>query len=158
MSAQTYKKLLLKKLVLGLSFGLMLSANASLFSTTSVQANQGDSDAQFTLGLMYAEGDGVKQNYAKSIEWYQKAANQGNSDAQFNLGLLYADGEGVKQDYVKSAEWYQKAANQGDSDAQYIIGTLYDTGTGVKQNYAKAVEWYQRLLTKVIVMLNLTLV
>jgi uncharacterized protein len=40
------------------------------------------SDAQFVLGLMYDNGQGVPQDYAAAGEWYRKSAEQGNAFAQ----------------------------------------------------------------------------
>ncbi len=42
-----------------------------------VRAAFGSATAQFNLGVMYSEGTGTPQNYAKAIEWYTKAAEQG---------------------------------------------------------------------------------
>ena len=65
---------------------------------------------------MYAEGQGVKQDYAKAVEWYQKAADQGQSDAQYNLGIMYYDGEGVRQNYTKAKEYFGLACDNKDQD------------------------------------------
>ena len=40
-------------------------------------ANQGYAAAQFNLGIMYDEGQGVPQDYAEALKWYRKAAEQG---------------------------------------------------------------------------------
>ena len=45
-------------------------------------AEQGDADAQFNLGKMYAEGQGVPQADTEALKWYRRAADQGNADAQ----------------------------------------------------------------------------
>ena len=37
---------------------------------------------------MYDNGRGVKQDYIKAVELYQKAAEQGHAEAQFNLDRL----------------------------------------------------------------------
>ena len=42
-------------------------------------AEQGDHRAQHGAGVMYENGRGVKQDYAKAIEWYKKSASKGNS-------------------------------------------------------------------------------
>jgi hypothetical protein len=73
---------------------------------------------------MYANGEGVAQDNAKAVEWYQKAADQGHARAQFNLGVKYANGEGVTQDNTKAVKWYQKAAAQGDENAKKRLKTL----------------------------------
>ena len=98
-------------------------------------AQQGDAYAQFNLGLMYYEGEGVPQDYAKAMSWYLKAAEQGNASAQYSLGLMYADGRGVPQDDSQAVVWYTKAAEQGYAMAQSNLGAMYAKGEGVPQNY-----------------------
>ena len=44
-------------------------------------ADQGYHAAQFNLGVLYANGDGVPQDLAQAAEWYRKAAEQGYSRA-----------------------------------------------------------------------------
>ena len=78
----------------------------------------GDAVAQCSLGVAYALGRGVPQDYAQAAQWYRKAAEQGEAFAQFNLGLLYNSGRGVPQDYAQAAQWYEKAAVQGDAWSQ----------------------------------------
>ena len=48
-------------------------------------AAQGDAGAQYNLGLMYKNGEGVLQDYLRAVEWYTKAADQGNANAQSML-------------------------------------------------------------------------
>lgn len=40
-------------------------------------AAQGDADAQYNLGVMYDNGQGVIQDYAEAVNWYRLAAKQG---------------------------------------------------------------------------------
>ena len=35
------------------------------------KAEQGDAESQFTLALRYADGDGLKQDDAAAVRWYQ---------------------------------------------------------------------------------------
>lgn len=51
-------------------------------------AEQGDVDAQYMLGDFYANGEGVKQDYEKAIEWTKKAADQGHIMAKLQLKVL----------------------------------------------------------------------
>lgn len=37
-------------------------------------SNKGDARAQYGLGVMYAGGEGVKQDYQEAIRWYRLAA------------------------------------------------------------------------------------
>lgn len=57
-------------------------------------ADQGNALAQSNLGVMYAEGKGVPQDYKEAMKWWRKAADQGISSAHNNLGVLYATGRG----------------------------------------------------------------
>jgi len=107
-------------------------------------AEGGNAGSQYGLGVMYTNGQGVKQDYAKSVKWYQKAAEQGYANAQYNLGVKYDNGQGVKQDYATSVKWYQKAAEQGHAHAQNNLGVMYANGQGVKQDDDLAVKWYQK--------------
>ena len=134
---------LIRKLTLFL-VAAMLSVSAMALDFNQMQrlANQGDATAQHNLGVMYTKGSGVRQDYAKAAQWYEKAANQGMPDAQAILGVKYYEGKGVRQDYAKAAQWYEKAANQGFAFAQSNLGTMYYEGKGVRQNMATAKEWF----------------
>ena len=103
-------------------------------------AEQGNASAQFNLGNMYANGQGVKQDDVEAVKWYRKAAEQGDVKAQFNLGVRYDKGRGVKQDYFEAVKWYRKAAEQGHAKAQFSLGNMYNNGQGVKQDDVEAVK------------------
>jgi TPR repeat protein len=114
----------------------------------NAKAEKGDADAQDGLGLLYANGQGIPQDYAEALKWFRKAAEQGNAQAQSTIGYLYANGQGVEQDYTEAAKWYRQAAEQGDAAAQLHLGEFYDTGRGVKQDYAEAYFWYSLVADK----------
>lgn len=62
---------------------------------------------------MYYSGEGIKQDYKKAKEWYEKATKQGHIKAQYNLGVMYYSGEGVKQNYKKAKELFGIACDGG---------------------------------------------
>ncbi len=107
-------------------------------------AEQGNANAQFFLGFMYGNGEGVFQDYAKAVKWFRKAAEQGDGEAQYtaqyNLGIMYDKGQGVPQDYAKAVGWYRKAAEHGVANAQFSVGVMYRKGLGVPQDDAEAVR------------------
>ena len=41
------------------------------------RAEQGNAAAQFNLGVRYATGKGVEQDYAKAFGWYKKDRKSG---------------------------------------------------------------------------------
>jgi TPR repeat protein len=69
---------------------------------------------------MYANGQGVTQDYAKAVGWCKKAADQGVASAQYQLGVMYAQGQVVPRDYVQAHIWTNLAAAQGDEEAAKI--------------------------------------
>jgi TPR repeat protein len=109
-------------------------------------AEKGDAAAQFLLGTLYAEGNGVEQNDATAFMWFQRAANQGNAAAQYNVGASYAEGTGVEKSDVDAAKWFQRAANQGMAYAQLNLGLLYAAGNGVPQDSVEALKWLELAL------------
>ena len=105
------------------------------------EAEQGDAEAQFSLGWRYSVGSGVPKDDQEAVKWYRKAANQGLAKAQLSLGLQYATGEGVLEDDWEAVKWYRRAAEQGYADAQLYLGIQYATGEGVMQDFVKAYAW-----------------
>ena len=77
-------------------------------------AEQGNASAQYNLGIMYDNGDGVIRDYAEAVDWYRKAAEQGYADAQTNLGGMYRTGRGVIQDAVLAHMWYNIGGANGN--------------------------------------------
>jgi len=91
-------------------------------------AEQGYADAQFNLGLMYANGEGVPQDMTQAAELFKKAAEQGHVDAQNNLGAMYFTGDGMARDEQKAIEWFEKAAAQGNEDARANLDAIKASG------------------------------
>ena len=80
-------------------------------------AEEGDPSAQFRLGSLYENGDGVPRDFAKARQWYERAAAQGEAKAQFYLGIQSAYGEGGPLDLVQAHMWYSLAAENGNAHA-----------------------------------------
>jgi len=108
---------------------------------TRQQAEQGDADAQYLLGLRYSFGHEVLQNDVEASSWYRKAADQDHVAAQFHLGFMYDFGQGVPQDDAQAMAWYRKAADRGHTSAQANLSVMYSTGQGVPRNYVEAYKW-----------------
>ncbi len=105
-------------------------------------AEQGQAVAQYQLGLLYANGQGVTKDDAKARQWYEKAAAQGHVEAQVNLGILLMYARGGQQDYKMAVYYLRLSANQGNDLAQRRLGQMYERGDGVQQDYVKAYMWY----------------
>ena len=103
---------------------------------------QGNSIAQFFLGVMYEYGEVVAEDDVEAVRWYRKSAVQGNSDAQYILGIKFANGDGVAEDDAEAVRWYRKSAEQGDADAQHDLGLMHANGEGVAEDNVQAYAWF----------------
>jgi len=117
------------------------AARASLYIA---RAKAGDAAAQYDVGVLYAKGDGLVQDYASAASWFRAAAAQGNITAEYNLGVLYARGLGVAADQTEALNWYRSAADQNQPSAQFNLALAYAEGDGTTQDFAAAARWYQR--------------
>lgn len=133
----------LSGLILGIMAGILigLAATAEDLGDLLPLAKAGNAEAQNSVGDMYADGNGVPQDYGEAAKWYRLAAEQGHDEAQNNLGSLYYAGDGVSQHFGEAIKWYRLAAEQGDYEAQYELGNMYYNGVGVPQNYILAHAW-----------------
>ena len=107
-------------------------------------AEQGDHQAQASIGDLYRDGKGVEQNFPEAVKWYRKAAEQDDMFAQYHLALIYDKGLGMPQDKAEAFKWYKKSSEKGFAMAQNNLGVLYDKGEGVAQNKAEAFKWYKK--------------
>jgi len=54
----------------------------AVFAQLRADAEKGDAQAQYNLGVSYANGQGVPKDKAQAKQWYRKAAEQGFEQAQ----------------------------------------------------------------------------
>ena len=52
---------------------------AQLFARQKREAEAGSAQAQYNLGLMYDNGEGVPEDDGEAVKWYRKAAEQGDA-------------------------------------------------------------------------------
>ncbi len=107
-------------------------------------AEQNLAEAQYILGVFYANGEGVRKDALEAVNWFRKAAEQNLAAAQYTLGVAYANGEGVPKDAVEVVKWYRKAAEQNYAEAQYHLGNRYVRGAGVATDAVEAAKWCRK--------------
>ncbi len=121
-------------------------------SLTSLQyaAEGGHAVAQWKLGRMYADGDGVAQDDLRAFEYFSRIANAHAEDspsapqaaivanAFVALGRYYLNGipnSKVKSDPERAREMFSYAASYfGNADAQYDLARLYIHGAGTSRD------------------------
>jgi uncharacterized protein len=109
-------------------------------------ADAGLAEAQFDLGVLYAQGLGVRRDLTEAANWYRKSAEQGNPEAEFALGQLYSRGWGVPRDEADAIRWFQMA-NSVESDGPPTDWSPVE-GYGMPRDYKQAAYWYQRAADK----------
>jgi len=109
-------------------------------------ADAGQAEAQFDLGVLYAQGLGVRRDLTEAAFWYRRAAEQGNAEAEFALGQMYSRGWGVPRDEADAIRWLQMA-NSVESDGPPTDWANVE-GYGMPQDNQQAAYWYQRAAQK----------
>jgi uncharacterized protein YgiM (DUF1202 family) len=84
-------------------------------------AEQGNAEAQYHLGWLYANGNGLRVNAERAVAWWRQAAEDGHADAQFAMGLAATVGDGMERDLPEAVGWYALAAEQGHEDARDML-------------------------------------
>lgn len=107
-------------------------------------AEQGNSQAQITMGLMHDYGHGVPRDPTQSIKWYRMAAEQGVPLVQHDLGVKYFQGQGIEQNYKEAAKWWEMSSNAGIADSQFNLGLMYYRGIGIDKDHVKAAELFEK--------------
>ena len=118
-------------------------------SLTALQyaAEGGHPVAQWKLGRMYADGDGVAQDDVRAFEYFSRIANAHAEDspsapqaaivanAFVALGRYYLNGipnSKIKSDPDRAREMFSYAASYfGNADAQYDLGAALSEGRGL---------------------------
>ena len=90
--------------------------------TNAAQANS--ADAQFQLGLMYANGVGGPKDDIAARSWFEKAAAQNDPDALDWMGSFAASGRGGPRDINAAKAYYARAAALGNEDAKAELKRL----------------------------------
>jgi exopolysaccharide production negative regulator len=133
------------------------SPTSSLTALTYA-AEGGHPVAQWKLGRMYADGDGVVQDELRAFEYFSKIANQHAEDspsapqagivanAFVALGRYYLSGipnSKVKSDPERAREMFSYAASYfGNADAQYDLARLYFKSTdNSPESFRQGIRW-----------------
>jgi len=91
-------------------------------------AEAGNVTAQFNLGWLYRNGNGVAVNEERARQLWEQAARSGHAEAQMALAMLYGQRGGAVEDQVQAVNWYREAAAQGIEDALLVLLEYADRG------------------------------
>jgi len=105
-------------------------------------ANMGVAEAQYLMGYCYYTGQGVAEDYAKSVKQLRKGTNQDVIEAQFDLNKCYFSKVRTDFENAQAVKWFRKAAEQNHAKAQGCLGLCYATGDGVPRDFTEAYKWF----------------
>jgi hypothetical protein len=112
------------------SFAAPSSAEANTSDDTYITANfkdlqklagQGNVRAEYALGMRYASGEGVKQDYHQAMHYFLRSAEAGDLRGQAKAATWFWAGRGVNQDYSKAYFWGLLAQAGGDNTGRAIV-------------------------------------
>ncbi|KIX07857.1 uncharacterized protein Z518_02511 [Rhinocladiella mackenziei CBS 650.93] len=99
----------------------------------------GDSFAQYHMGLMYRDGLGVPQDGIRAGTYLKAAAEQSLPIAQSALGVLFLD----QGDIDTAGRYFELAAGAGVMEAFYYLAELTNQGVGRERNCGLATVYYK---------------
>ncbi len=124
----------------------------------SFAARSGNAGAQWKLGSMYAEGDGVERDDYRAFELFSDVAAHADeadsrrrdqatpfvTSAWAKLGAFFRKGipnSDVKADPGRAREYFWRAAYFGDADAQLNLAAMFYNGEGGERDLVQAAKW-----------------
>lgn len=88
-------------------------------------AEQGNSDAQYKLGLLYFCGEGVPKDFVEAKKWFETAYKKNNGPATYFLSCMYYNGDGTDVDKNKSRWLFDKASEECKQQDIMELENLY---------------------------------
>jgi TPR repeat protein len=111
-----------------------------------IAIDHGDAESMCSLGDMYLNGIGVKEDDKEAFRLYLLAEKQEYYKGIYKVGLMYEKGMGVLQNYEIAAEYYNRAVEKDDVNAMYRLGKMYEQGRGVDKDIDEALFLYYSAL------------
>ena len=66
------------------------------------------------LGLLYMQGSGVAQNFAKAAQYFERGCNKDDGESCEQLGIMNIKGYGIGRNKARAIELFRKSARKGD--------------------------------------------
>ena len=82
--------------LVALVLSVPVQAQTPAIEALQTRAEQGDAEAQVSLGCMYQDGIGVPRDAAEAVRWFRLATDQGHADAQATIETWRVDYNAVR--------------------------------------------------------------
>jgi TPR repeat protein len=103
-------------------------------------AEQGSSSAMSRIACMYGNGEGIGQDYGKSLEWDLKAVKFGEDSSMLNLAITYR----MVGDIKKAKHWFEKSLASGNGEAALALAKLFMVSDKEEEN----IKYYLSIAVK----------
>lgn len=123
---------------------LVRGAKTDVFALFKRACDGGDAEGCWSLGLLFREGLGVRQNDAESIRHFQLACEGGAKLGCVDFAKLLDAGRGAPADTPRAVRLLEGSCDRGFSDACDALSLWHFTGHGVAKDVAKGVVLLQR--------------
>ncbi len=108
------------------------------------KSNISQEDVQFAEDCVKQGNAALEvKDFAKAVDYFDKAAKLGHPEARLNLGIIYAEGLAGTADYEKAFNLLSKEDIIAAPIAKYYVGLLYYTGKGTQQDFKQAGQYLQ---------------
>lgn len=139
-------------------------SSAEMLAALEAAAEAGEATALWRLGVMYENGEGVKQDQVRAFGYFARIANEHADTPPKSL-----EADVVAQSFVKVGEYYKSglpdagitvdnrrttalwlhaASYFGDADAQYRVGDRYLNDDDMGNSPLQGARWLQLAATK----------
>jgi TPR repeat protein len=94
--------------------------------------------AQYRVGELYEEGDGLNQDRASALIWYRLAADQGMDQAVIKMAFEFLSGGSDKKNIPLALHYATLGEQAGGHDSRCLLALFYLNGIGVPEDDARA--------------------
>ena len=108
-----------------------------------------NSQAQYNIGLLYRNGQGVSKDQRLAFDWFSRAAIQDHPASNRMVGMMLLENK-----YASSIEstafafgYFEKARKLGDTLSDLYMGNMLRDGEYVTQNKSLARDYYRKAIS-----------
>lgn len=109
---------------------------------------ENNAEAQYHVGLCFANGTGVAKNLETAYGWYVKSAEQNFTEGIVSMADALYYGRGVSEDKAAAAKAYERGDQADDVHSTYMLAVSYENGYGFEKNLTTAFTLYGKAAEK----------
>jgi TPR repeat protein len=98
------------------------------------------------VAQMYANGDGIPQDYSSAARWWRKAVDKNYTHGfeELQLSNMLLSGQGVPRDEPQAFQLCLSAAKKLYREGELCAAQMLQKGVGTGKNPREALNWYEK--------------